>query len=194
MTDENYFTISKMDLSVYDNLELNINNVRSPLRSTHKEELYKYFNNIPYDAYWLNINDDSVYFLDHRTGNKMFVVDKSLYNGIVLYTGNADSDYMVVKILDIDSNYFFTLAQNYVLQHNLPWNIIPPLSWSFHNLGMHITINTDIQFINQNVQVKLGKMVHFSSPKSNWVAIQVELENLSCPRVCHVSIGQEVKI
>ncbi len=187
-----------MDLTPFDNWELSINNVRQPLRPTHKEELYKLYNNIPYDSYWLNVENDSIYFLDHRTSTKMYVVEKNtygihgnVYDGIVLYTGTDDAPYMVVKLFDIDEDYFFGLALDYVTEHNLGWNIVRPYSWAFHNLGIHVTIDSDVRVLNHNVRVKLGKMVHFSSSKSHWVAIEVEIDGISCPGQCHISIGQE---
>lgn len=106
--------------------------------------------------------------------------------------------YVEARLLDVDENDLFAVAQQYVAKKGLPWKIRKPHAWTDYNSAPHVTLDpavlkTGAARIGDVIEVTLeGPVHHFVDPPSRWVVVEVTLNPpLPCPHGCHVSIGQE---
>ncbi len=88
----------------------------------------------------------------------------------------------------------FKLAQAYLKEQNLDWNITEPLKWNQEGgIGPHVTLSRDMkEFKGEQVIVTILRTRHYMAGLARWVVMDVKLpEKFKCQRSCHVSIGQE---
>jgi len=142
---------------------------------------------------------DPVILITHLDGIAQPVAEKTkasplkLEGMVVKGRIQTSGDYVEIQFPQLDQDQLLALAQNYVKEKGLNWQIRKPHAWTDYNSMPHITLHPSMKkFKGQEATAKLGKLYHFAAGKSRWVVVGAELPSgYRCEYECHLSIGQQ---
>jgi len=121
----------------------------------------------------------------------MSIGQERIYSGIVKKSGS----YLEIALENVDADELYQMALQYVKEKGLvDWKIRKPYAWTDYGSSPHVTLNPkSVVNVGDKVQgITLGKLYHFKTETSRWVAINVNLPKpFTCEYECHMSIGQQ---
>ena len=108
----------------------------------------------------------------------------------------VDGSFVAAKIIGTSQDALFRLAETHVKNNGLGWDIKKPRSWFFNKnnpMGPHITLRKEMRkYVGEILQVEILNIDHFVDPPSQWVVMNVRLDDkFKCLYGCHISIGQQ---
>ena len=197
LVDMHTFQIKNLDNNKFVGISVNgvevlVNFGKFPWILESRESLEHFENGIFLSNSILIRDDEQAKQIQERSEQlqqKTSILGKT-FNGRITTSG----PYIEVRLFDDNDEFrdkLYSLAQDYLIQKELNWQIQKPRSW-FQGSGPHVTLTSDmIKYKNDILPVKLISIYHFEE-SSRWIVLHVEIPSkYKCSYGCHLSIGQQ---